>query len=116
MVKFYKIENDKLITGEGERVPYGFILFNDDKLPDVIKTEIAKIENENRITLIKSKAKELILAKYTEDHQRNILMSQNTEEISVMNDYILNIRRISNEAELNNLELDEIDWRINGSE
>lgn len=68
--------------------------------------------NIKRIKDIKAKAKELILAKYTDEQQRNILMSLDSENISNMKDYILNIRNISNEAEASSLEVEDIDWKL----
>lgn len=68
--------------------------------------------NKKRIADIKSKASEIILNKYSEIQQRNILMSQNNEIISEMNLFITAIRNISNQAEADGDELFDIDWNI----
>lgn len=73
-----------------------------------IRTEIEK----NRILCIKSEAGRVINEKYSDTKQRNILMSGDIEQIKVMNEYILGIRQISNKAEEDGLEYNQIDWGI----
>lgn len=68
--------------------------------------------NNKRIADIKTKASEIILNKYSEIQQRNILMSQNNELISEMNLFITTIRDISNQAEADGDELSDINWNI----
>lgn len=67
-------------------------------------------EEEQRVLLIKSRAEELITAKYSIIWQLNHPRSSN--EYIKEYEWIDNIRKISNEAEANNLELDEIDWGL----
>lgn len=79
--------------------------YDSDKwVEDVIEIE------KQRISLIKAKAKEVIEEKYPTYKQRNILMSGVTADISIMNEYITNIRNISNEAEINGTALEDIVW------
>ena len=73
--------------------------------------QLQEIE-QNRIICIKSKAKELIEAKYPTYKQMNILMSNDEAQIKTMNDYISAIRDISNKAEKTTLNYDEVDWNI----
>lgn len=73
--------------------------------------QLQEIE-QNRILCIKSKAKELIEAKYPTYKQMNILMSGDEVLIKSMNDYINKIRDISNKAEKTTLNYDEVDWGI----
>jgi hypothetical protein len=67
---------------------------------------------EERILTIKAKAFEIINSRYTDIQQRNILMSQDADEISKMNIFILGIRAISNLAETNKTAVEQIDWEI----
>ena len=75
-----------------------------------IEDEIVKIKDLNRIQQIKSKANELILARYSIIWQLN----HPRVEIQYKSDYdfIDNIRRISNEAEANNIALEDINWEV----
>lgn len=66
----------------------------------------------NRIQNIKATAKEKIESKYPSYKQRNIIMSQNQDDIKNMNDFISKIRQISNEAEISGTDLKDIDWGI----
>ena len=70
---------------------------------------VEEIEKE-RISSIKAKAQSLIEMIYPIYKQNNILMSQIAEDIKSMNAYILNIRNISNEAEINGTALEDIVW------
>ena len=65
---------------------------------------------EQRIQQIKSKANELILARYSIIWQLN----HPRDDIQYKSDYdfIDNIRRISNEAEANGTALEDINWEI----
>lgn len=69
-----------------------------------------KEKEKNRLFLIKRKAESLILETYPEYKQRNILMSQDAEAIGEMNDFIKNIRNISNQAEIDGIALEDIVW------
>ena len=66
-----------------------------------------------RIQQIKSKAEELILAKYS------IIWQINHPRVDIQYksdyDFIDNIRRISNEAEANNTALEDINWEANNA-
>ena len=73
--------------------------------------QLQEIE-QNRIVCIRSKAKELIEAKYPTYKQMNILMSGDEVQIKSMNDYINKIRDISNKAEKTTLNYNEVDWNI----
>ena len=75
--------------------------------------EIAKQKKEledYRIEQIKAKAKEIITSKYSIIWQLN--HPRSFDEYIKDYEWIDNIRKISNEAEANNLELDEIDWGL----
>ena len=69
------------------------------------------LTKEQRIQGIKSKAEELILARYS------IIWQLNHPRVDVQYkdayDFIDNIRRISNEAEANNIALEDINWEEN---
>lgn len=73
--------------------------------------EIEAEKETQRILLIKSKARELIEKEYPMYKQNNILMSGINVDIKAMNDYISNIRKISNEAEINKTLFDDIVWK-----
>ena len=73
--------------------------------------EIEAEKETQRILLIKSKAKELIVKEYPMYKQNNILMSGINVDIKAMNDYISSIRKISNEAEINKTLFDDIVWK-----
>ena len=64
-----------------------------------------------RIASIKAKAREVIEEKYPLYKQNNILMSGVTADITNMNQYIANIRNISNEAEANRTALEGVKWK-----
>lgn len=73
-------------------------------------TENIEKKETQRIQQIKSKAEELILAKYS------IIWQLNHPRVDVQYkdayDFIDNIRRISNEAEANNTALEDINWEL----
>ncbi len=82
-------------------------------LPTKEELEAIVIEKEKqRILSIKAEAGRIIEIKYPIYKQNNILMSQNIDDIQIMNDYILAIRNISNNAELDGTALENIDWGI----
>lgn len=78
----------------------------------VIKTYEEKLaeQNEQRIQAIKSKASELITAKYSIIWQLN----HPRTDTAYADDYayIDGIRNISNEAEANGTALEDIDWNV----
>ena len=63
-----------------------------------------------RIAGIKAKAQELILAAYPMYKQNNVPMSGIQADIDTMNNFMTNIRNISNEADANNTALIDIVW------
>lgn len=69
-----------------------------------------EIENQ-RISQIKSKAQSLILSKYSLEKQSSAQLGIYGEEyLQEMKDYISNIIRISNEAESNGTQVEDILW------
>ena len=74
---------------------------------------LLKEEIENfRISEIKSKAQSLILSKYSLEKQSSANLGLYGEEYLVeMKDYISNIIRISNKAELNGTKVEDIQWQ-----
>ena len=72
--------------------------------------EAVKIKELNRIQEIKTKANELILARYS------IIWQLNHPRVDIQYksdyDFIDNIRRISNEAEANGTALEDINWEV----
>lgn len=66
--------------------------------------------NAQRIAQIKSKASELILAKYSVIWQLNHPRTDTAYEADYA--YIDNIRRISNESEASGIVVEDIDWGI----
>lgn len=75
----------------------------------IIASSIEEIEDE-RIALIKSKANELIVSKYSIIWQLN--HPRLDETYINQYDWIDNVRNISNEAESNGTALEDIDWGI----
>ena len=69
------------------------------------------LTEKQRIASIKNKAREVIEKTYPLYKQNNILMSGVTADIANMNQYIANIRNISNEAEANRTALEGITWK-----
>lgn len=70
-----------------------------------------EIENQ-RVSEIKSKAQSLILSKYSLEKQSSAQLGLYGEEyLAEMKDYIANIIRISNEAELNGTQVEDIQWQ-----
>lgn len=68
---------------------------------------------QNRISSIKSKAQSLILSKYSLEKQSSAQLGLYGEVyLQEMKDYIANIIRISNEAELNGTAFEDIDWGV----
>lgn len=85
--------------------------YEDDKF--IVKDfRTGKEIEAQRVTSIKNKAKEVIEEKYPLYKQNNILMSGVTADISSMNQYITNIRNISNDAESKGTVLVDINWGI----
>lgn len=81
-------------------------------LPTKEGLEAIALENEKqRVLLIKQEAGRIIEAKYPMYKQNNILMSGINVDIKAMNDYISNIRKISNEAEINKTLFDDVVWK-----
>lgn len=82
-------------------------------LPTQQELEAIALENEKqRVLSIKQEAGRIIEIKYPSYKQNNILMGQNTDDIKIMNDYILAIRNISNNAEQNKTLLSDINWSL----
>lgn len=75
-----------------------------------VEYEIFRLKAEQRISQIKAKASELILAKYSIIWQLN----HPRTDVTYADDYayIDNIRDISNEAEANGTALEDIDWGV----
>ena len=69
------------------------------------------LTEKQRIASIKNKAREVIEKTYPAYKQHNILMSAIAADISNMNEYITNIRNISNEAEANRTALEGVKWK-----
>lgn len=67
---------------------------------------------EQRITLIKSKANEIIEEKYPLFKQLNIIRVGG-DELKIMTNFIDGIRKISNDAETNKTPVEQINWEIN---
>lgn len=98
------------------------IIFDDDNKEIIVTEQIEVSEEElaneqkriedERIIKIKAKAREVIEETYPAYKQHNVLMSGVTVDIANMNQYITNIRNISNEAEANGTALEDINWQI----
>lgn len=70
-----------------------------------------KQKEQDRINAINSKAKSIILEKYPLEKQSSAQLGLYGEVyLQEMKDYITNIIRISNEAELNGIALEDIKW------
>lgn len=70
-------------------------------------------DEEQRVLQIKSRAQSLILSKYSLEKQSSANLGIYGEEyLQEMKDYISNIIRISNEAEINGILVEDIDWTI----
>lgn len=66
---------------------------------------------QNRISSIKSKTQSLIISKYSLEKQSSAQLGLYGEVyLQEMKDYISNIIRISNEAELNGTKVEDIQW------
>lgn len=69
-------------------------------------------DEEQRVESIKLTAQSLILSKYSLEKQSSAQLGIYGEEyLQEMKDYISNIIRISNEAEINGTELEDIQWQ-----
>lgn len=89
--------NDKFINGEWLS-------------PKVIPLTPEELEAQ-RIAFIKDKAKSIILEKYPLEKQSSAQLGIYGEVyLQEMKDYIANIIRISNEAEINGTALEDIKW------
>lgn len=89
--------NDKFINGEWLS-------------PKVIPLTPEEIEAQ-RIAFIKDKAKSIILEKYPLEKQSSAQLGIYGEVyLQEMKDYIANIIRISNEAEINGTKVEDIQW------
>lgn len=76
-----------------------------------IAEELAKQE-DYRVQSIKLTAQSLILSKYSLEKQSSAQLGLYGEEyLQEMKDYISNIIRISNEAELNGTKVEDIQWQ-----
>lgn len=70
-----------------------------------------EIENQ-RVLQIKSKAQSLIISKYSLEKQSSAQLGLYGEVyLQEMKDYIANIIRISNEAEMNKTKVEDIQWQ-----
>ena len=87
--------------------PNSYSVWNEDTKSWIEDNEL---KETHRIQEIKSKANELILARYS------IIWQLNHPRVDVQYkddyDFIDNIRRISNEAEDNNTALEDINWEV----
>ena len=112
-MNYFKNKNNEVFAYDDEQVKQGFgkdlISITEAEKDAIIAPSPEEIEKQ-RISSIKAKANELIEMIYPIYKQNNILMSQITEDIKAMNAYILNIRNISNEAEINGTALEDIVW------
>lgn len=112
-MNYFKDNNNNVFAYDDEQTAQGF---GKDLTPitesekDAILAPSPEEIQKQRISSIKAKAKELVEMAYPFYKQSNILMSQNDTDIKAMNDYILNIRNISNEAEINDTLLEDITW------
>lgn len=81
-----------------------------EEIKEMQKPSLEEVETQ-RIASIKAKAKEVIEEIYPAYKQLNILMSGVSTDIYIMNEYITNIRNISNKAEANKTQLEDISWK-----
>lgn len=112
----YALIIDNIVVQVQPNEQEGFIKVGDDVVCGMIKegdtfvNPIIIISENDRISLIKAKAGELILANYSIiwqlNHQRGV------EAYSEDYDWIDKIREISNEAEANGTVFEDIDWGI----
>ncbi|MFW2597741.1 hypothetical protein ACN9JZ_03375 [Aliarcobacter butzleri] len=111
MKKFYQItQSGKIITGEGYKVPQGFEEYSDDKIPDELLKQINNDKSNTNILKIKAEAEKIITSKYSIIWQLN--HPRGLPEYKEVYDYIDAIRDISNKAEEDGLNVDEIDWKV----
>ena len=130
-MKYAHVENNKILGYYSKdinpNIPKGCLEITDEEWQNALNINANCYENgkfifkdfrteeeieKERISSIKAKANELIEMVYPIYKQNNILMSQIAEDIKGMNDYILNIRNISNEAEINGTKLEDINWEV----
>ena len=110
MKAFYKIEDGKAQVGSGTKIPEGFVEYVVGEEPAEL-LEVLKIDEDiQKVQAIKSKAGELINAKYPEYKHLNIMRTGTPEELEAMNTYIDGIRAISNESELTEIKVEDIQW------
>ena len=112
MTRYYK-NNNKIMVIE----PHQMDLVQDTWI-EMTKEEIEAflnpvLTNEQRIELIKAKAKSLILEKYSLEKQSSANLGLYGQEyLDTMKAYILNIITISNEAETDGTLLEDINWEV----
>lgn len=112
---YYKDENNNPYFEPSKEVVEKYSLVEIDKeLFDSLVYEInnPRITEEERILSIKLKCGQIIKSKYSIEWQLN----HPRMDATYSNDYtwIDNIRKISNEAEVNGTALEDIDWNIYG--
>ena len=109
MKTFYKLENGKAQVGSGTFVPPEYIEYQVGAEPSELIEALAIDAEEQRIQAIKQKAAELITSKYPDYKQLNIIRVGGAE-LEVMTAYIDGIRAISNEAEQDGIQVEDIQW------
>lgn len=114
-MNYFKNKNNEIFAYDNEQVKQGY---GKDLIPiteeekDLILAPTAEELEEVRVSEIKSKAQSLILSKYSLEKQSSAQLGLYGEEyLAEMKDYIANIIRISNQAEVDGTNLEDIQWQ-----
>lgn len=111
MKNFYIVEDNKISIGTGIEIPTEAIEYIIGEEPVVLKNFLHEEKEKERLLSIKRQAQFLILEKYPLEKQSSAQLGLYGEVyLQEMKDYISNMIRISNEAELNGTKVEDIQW------